>query len=382
MEFSTLVQFSKLVADSPTSESVSSLLAETVVQKCGASHALVFGTDDSSDFKVLSSHGRCKQELSSLDLSGVDSLAELRPAVMKVCGNRGYVFRTLPMISNAGLFGVLGVLHAEGDTFGGHDWSLIEALTELTAISLNKTYQHQQLRKALEDLRASQDVMVRTEKFRALGQMSAGIAHDLRNLLNPLQLYSDHMRDITDNRQELLETLGRMDRVLTRGLETVERLRDFSRLSPEQSEAVHTNLNAMAHEAIEICKPKLSTNELAVELGEPPAVFLRPADCITAIVNLIFNAVDATEGKGRIALRTGTSDGGGWIEVEDTGPGIPPNVRAKLLEPLFTTKGKHGTGLGVSIVYAFTQKHAGRLDIDSEPGHGARFRMWFPAAKT
>lgn len=284
------------------------------------------------------------------------------------------------MISNAGLFGVLGVLHVESEAPDARRWSLIEGLTELTAISLNKTYQHLQLQKAFEHLRASQDVLVRTEKFRALGQMSAGIAHDLKNLLNPLQLYTDHIRDVTDNREEILDTLDRMARVLTRGLETVERLRDFSRLTPEESEAIPTNLNSMVHEAIEISKPKLSTNTVVLQLGDPPAISLRPADCVTAIVNLLFNAVDATEGKGEIAVRTGTSDGGGWVEVEDKGPGIPADVRPKLLEPLFTTKGKQGTGLGVSIVYAFTQRHGGRLDIESEPGHGARFRMWFPSA--
>ena len=86
MNFSTLVQFSKLVADSPTSESVSSLLSKTVVDKCGGFHALVFGTGSSGNFKVLSSYGGCKLELSSLDLRGVDSLVELRAAVMEVCG--------------------------------------------------------------------------------------------------------------------------------------------------------------------------------------------------------------------------------------------------------------------------------------------------------
>jgi signal transduction histidine kinase len=285
------------------------------------------------------------------------------------------------MISNTGLFGVLGVLQIEGESPTSREWILIEGLTELTAISLNKTYQHQQLQKAFEELRASQEVLVRAEKFRALGEMSAGIAHDLKNLLNPLQLYTDHLRDVTDNRGEILETLERMDRVLTRGLETVERLRNFSRVTPEESEAVSTSLDTMVREALEISRPRLTTNKLVLELGNPPVVSLRPADCVTAIVNLIFNAVDATEGKGSITVRTGASDGGSWIEVEDTGPGIPPEIRTKLAEPHFTTKGKHGTGLGLFIVYAFTQRYGGRLDIESEQGQGARFRMWFPSAR-
>ena len=188
MNFSTLVQFSRLVTDSPTSEGVFSLLSETVVDRCGAFHALVFGTESSGDFTVLSSYGGCKLELSRLNLSGVDSVVELRAAVMKVCGDRGYHFRAFPLISDAGLFGALGVLYLEESSLTNENWTFIEGLTELTAISLNKTYQHQKLQKAFDELRASQDALVRTEKFRALGQMSAGIAHDLKNLLHPLQL--------------------------------------------------------------------------------------------------------------------------------------------------------------------------------------------------
>ena len=379
MNFSTLVQFSKLVTDSPTSESVSSLLSETVVDKCGGFHALVFGTESSGDFTVLSSYGGCKLELSSLDLSGVDSLGELRAAVMRVCSGRGYHFRAFPLISEAGLFGALGVLYLETSSLTQENWKFIEGLTELTAISLNKTYQHQKLQKAFDELRASQDALVRTEKLRALGEMSAGIAHDLKNLLNPLQLYTDHIRDVLDDKKEVIDALARMDRVLNRGLETVERLRDFSRLSPEDSEAVSTDLNLMAREALEISKSRLGSTNLVLELGAPVPVLIRPSDCVTAIVNLLFNAIDATEGKGTITVRAGMSGENAWIEVEDNGPGIPEEIRSKIVEPLFTTKGQKGTGLGVSIVHAFTLRHGGHLDIESPPGRGARFRMSFPS---
>jgi two-component system NtrC family sensor kinase len=97
-------------------------------------------------------------------------------------------------------------------------------------------------------------------------------------------------------------------------------------------------------------------------------------------VNLVFNAMDALEGKGTIKVRTGSFGDGAWIEVADNGPGMPPEIKGRILEPFFTTKGERGTGLGVSIVYAFTQRHGGRFEIESQPGEGARFRMWFPAA--
>jgi len=380
VEFSTLVQFSKLVSDSPSSEGIFSLLARTVVENCGAFHALVFGTSDNGDFAVLSSYGACDvEQLTKLDLDGVCSVEELQLAVMKACNNQDYGFRAFPLISDAGLFGALVVLYSDPQSIADRQWTLIEGLTELTAISLNKAHQHQRLQKAFDDLRISQDTLVRTEKFRALGQMSSGIAHDLKNLLNPLLLYTELMRDAAGNRDEVLNIAERVERILTRGLETVERLRDFSRQSDEDTEAVPTDLNSIVHEAVEISRPRLGNIKLVLQLGTPPEILVRPADCVTAIINLVFNAVDALENKGQITIRTAASNSGGLVEVSDNGPGMSREVKNRILEPFFTTKGDSGTGLGLPIVYAFTQRHGGRLEIDSEPGHGATFKMWFPA---
>ena len=117
MDVLTLVQFSKLVSDSSNSEGVFSLLAETIVEQCGAFHAVVFGTDANGDFNLLTSYGACEEEkVRSLDLEGVASVAELRSAVMKACP-QGYDFRALPLISETGLFGALVVLYSESRPF-------------------------------------------------------------------------------------------------------------------------------------------------------------------------------------------------------------------------------------------------------------------------
>jgi signal transduction histidine kinase len=380
VEFSTLVQFSKLVSDSSSSERIFALLAETIVDKCGGTHALVFGTGSGGDFVLLASYGSCgQQDVRNLNVDGICSVAELQSAVVAASARHGYDVRTLPLISDTGLFGAVIVLFSGPGLPTERQWTLVEGLAELTAISLNKAYQHQRLQKAFDDLRASQDALIRMEKSRALGQMSAGIAHDLKNLLNPLLLYAEIIRDAAGDRDEVLDISQRMDRILTRGLETVERLRDFSRQSSEESDAIPTDLNAMVREAVDISKPRLGGIELSVELGAPPRALVRPADCVTAIVNLIFNAADALQNKGKITVTSGSAGGGAWVEVGDNGPGIPAEIRSRILEPFFTTKGDAGTGLGLPIVYAFTQRNDGRLEIDSEPGHGARFRMWFPA---
>src|SRR5207247_10267348 len=87
-------------------------------------------------------------------------------------------------------------------------------------------------------------------------------------------------------------------------------------------------------------------------------------------------------GDGVVSGHTCASGSGGWIEIADIERGIPPEIKNRIREPFFTAKGQVGTGLGLSIVYAFTQRHGGQLDIESEPGQGAKFRMWFPASGT
>jgi signal transduction histidine kinase len=380
--FGTLVRFSKVVSDSSTAEGIFSLLGQTVVDQCEAYHALVFGTGDSGDFKILSSYGACDStRLSELNLEGICSISELTAAVMKACRQK-YLVRAIPLISDAGLFGALIVIYLESHPLDETQWTLVEGLTELTAISLNKAYQHQKLQKAFDDLRASQDALIRTEKLRALGEMSAGIAHDLKNMLSPLLLYNDEIRDASGNREEVRELTRRVERVLERGLETVERLRDFSRQSSQEDHEQPVNLNDLVYEAVEIGKPRLGRIHFVMELDKPPLVRLRSADCVTAIVNLLFNSADALQEKGTIVVRTGESDGGAFVEVEDDGPGIPPEIKHRIIEPFFTTKGDHGTGLGVSLVYALTQRYGGHLEIESEVGKGARFRMWFPVGES
>jgi len=352
-----------------------------VVKKCGAFHALVFVTMDTGDFKLLSSHGSCDLPGGAFELEGVDSVAELRAAVAKVCQDRNYSFRALPLISDACLFGALVVVYPQSEPPNSRQWQLAEGLTELTAISLNKTYQHQKLQKAFDDLHASQDALVRTERLRALGEMSAGIAHDLKNILNPLLLYTDLTRDAAGDPAEIQAICERVEKILTRGLQTVERLRDFSRQSSEDNGSVCTDLNSLIHEAVEISRPKLTGIEVVLRLGTSPTVNVRPADCVTALLNLMFNAAEALNGKGKIIIESGCSDQESWVSVADNGPGIPADITNRILEPFFTTKGESGTGLGLSLVYAFTQRHGGRLHMESTPGQGTKFTMRFPMVR-
>jgi signal transduction histidine kinase len=172
-----------------------------------------------------------------------------------------------------------------------------------------------------------------------------------------------------------------MKEVVRSGADVVERLRAFSRQSPEaHAEAV--DLNQARETAAELSRPRLASQSCLVLRSEPgPAVTVlcRRSELITAVVNLLFNAIDAMPGGGIITLRTGADLKGGWIEVADTGPGMSPEIEQRVFEPFFTTK-EHGTGLGLATVYAFVRRHGGTVALETRPGAGTRFRLWFPAA--
>ncbi|HSN99467.1 MAG TPA: ATP-binding protein [Candidatus Nanopelagicales bacterium] len=247
-----------------------------------------------------------------------------------------------------------------------------------------------------EELRASQETLARSAKLRALGQMAAGISHDLKNILNPISLHLQLLkRAVTRGAaDEARESIAEMDQILKRGVQTIERLREFSRQSPE-SRAEIVDINQLAHEATEIARSRMASRPslsltLREEHGRPPPVMARSGELVSAVVNLVVNAIDALSqplstgtgtgehAPGLITLRTGESRGGAWIEVADNGPGMVPEVEQHVFDPFFTTKGQEGTGLGLAMVYACVQRHGGTVSLVTAPGRGARFTLWFP----
>ena len=118
--------------------------------------------------------------------------------------------------------------------------------------------------------------------------------------------------------------------------------------------------------------------QIDAELARVPMIPGNEADLRQALTNLIFNAVDALPKGGAITLRTRAEGGQVAVEVSDTGTGMTRQVRERCLEPFFTTKGEHGTGLGLGMVYGIVQRHEGEIEIDSEPGRGTTIRLRLP----
>ncbi|MEW6218812.1 MAG: ATP-binding protein [Thermodesulfobacteriota bacterium] len=270
-----------------------------------------------------------------------------------------------------------------------------------------------QLEKALVDLKDSQVLVLQQEKMASIGQLAAGIAHEINNPvgfitsnLNTLQRYLARLSELValqsaalaaeapragaalgTKRQEwkidmILEDAPQLIAESLDGAERVRRivqeLRTFARR--DQAEEKEADLNQVVEGAIAIAWNELKYKATLVrELGELPPVRCHYQQLGQVVMNLLLNAVQAIESQGEICVRTWREGDFVCIAVQDTGCGIPREHLDRIFEPFFTTKevGK-GTGLGLSIVYNVVHKHEGTIDVDSRVGEGTTFTVRLP----
>lgn len=379
-----LVRFSRLVSESAAAEEILPLLGEAALAHLGVDGAAVLRLGDDGELLVCAAQklpeGVLGQRLPA-DLVG-DDLAE---RLLWLCqGFQAAV--ALPLVSSGDLYGALVLLARGRLSLTTAQTELAGGLVDLTAVALARASQYQALSRSYAELRASREVLSRGEKLRALGQMASGVSHDLRNILSPLVLQAQQLRRMgPEDAADREDTLVRMEQVLWRGVELVERLRSFSRQERDPP-AQRLELNALCEEALRLAQPRLRTQQvhLSLTLGDASAVHVQGAEFLSALLNLLVNALDVMPAGGVLRVTTGARDGGAYVSVADTGPGIAPEAAGRLFEPFFTTKGEKGTGLGLSLVYAFAQRHGGSItgenlaEITGAPG--ARFTLWLPAA--
>ena len=245
------------------------------------------------------------------------------------------------------------------------------------------------LRKALEELKATQQQVLQQERLRALGQMASGIAHDFNNALSPIMGFSELLLDVPQHlsdRDKATRYLKIINIAAKDAASIVRRLREFYRTRDEDEHLIPISLNQIARHAISLTQPRWKdqalaagiTVRIATDLQTVPLVVANESEIREALLNLIFNAVDAMPQGGTITIRTRSRDGSAELEVSDTGTGMTEEVRGRCLEPFFSTKGEHGTGLGLAMVYGIIERHHGRIDIDSEPGRGTTVTLRLP----
>jgi signal transduction histidine kinase len=381
-DISFLVGFGRLVSGAGAPDDVLEHLVASMIERVGVEAAAAVRVRNDHGAELVAQRG-LPAVVKGLRIE-VDTIdADLGRAVLAAAGVTFNHFHVIPLVAGRDLFGAVILFCHDGGGGLLDNLELAQGLADLAAVALEQAARYQELVLSYRELRESREAMARSEKLRALGQMAAGVAHDLGNILNPLALQLELLQRKVA-RQDLAgagEVAGRMREVTRFGLETIERLRAFSRQGPEL-ESEPTDLDQVATVAVELSRARLVQDRgitLAHQLAGPPVVLGRSSELVNALVNLILNSTEAMHaGGGAITVRTGAGDGGSWVEVADTGPGMSPDIEAQVFDPFFTTK-KEGTGLGLSMVYASTRRQRGRVELETGPGQGTRIRLWFPA---
>ena len=332
-----------------------------------------------------------------------------RPGVTAVIGE--------PLFYRERLGGVIALDNeGSGKRFTGEDGEVLALFAAQAAIAVENARLFAELNRSYTDLQRAQEELVRAEKLRALGQLAAGIAHDLNNTLAAILGQAELMHALTAE-PEIIDALGILEVAAADGAQVVRRLQGFSRQQPAGA-LVPCDLARAVTEALEITRPHWRDDaqrqgrliEVKTDLHGLPPVLGRVSEIREALTNLILNAVDAMpeggalwfagrvvepsagqsaesstgDGEERMPLPpesvSGRRDQGSQLvelTVTDTGVGMTDAVRRQAFEPFFTTKGGRGTGLGLSMVYGIMERHGGSIVAGSTPGHGTTFTLRF-----
>jgi two-component system NtrC family sensor kinase len=253
---------------------------------------------------------------------------------------------------------------------------------------------HADLAHAYQDLTATQSQLVQSAKMASLGELVAGVAHEINN---PLAFVQSHLHTVRRSLgvldpgvrpglddaalkhwERVQNRLSEMTLGIDRITDLVVRLRTFSRLDEGAVKSV--SVRECVESVLTISQHRFGERiRVQTEYGEPDLIECYPGLLNQAIMNLVSNAIDAIEGEGLLSISTGASRGRYRIRVADTGSGIPEALRHRVCDPFFTTKPPgQGTGLGLSITYSIVQKHQGTLEIEDNPGGGTRMTICIP----
>lgn len=230
--------------------------------------------------------------------------------------------------------------------------------------------------------RRNQELAAQSDKLRAVGELAAGVAHNLNNSLTVIQGRAQLLMMRTGD-EAVVKSLKIITSAVEEGAQTLRRILEFARRDSVK-EFAPLDLADLLTSSIEIARPKWQSKsanakiEVMTECSGPVYVMGELAELREVVLNLLFNAVDAMPDGGSMEIGTRAEIDSGCFWVADNGGGMPPETSARIFEPFFTTKGKSGTGLGLSASHGIITRHNGEILVVSEPGEGTRFEVRLP----
>jgi two-component system NtrC family sensor kinase len=298
----------------------------------------------------------------------------------------------------------------------GSDFGIFHTAVTLEKQVRERTQEKEEQRVLIEKLEAAHSRLLQSEKLASIGQLAAGVAHEINNpigfvnsnlgtlnrdvgdllhLIDELTnavapLVASHPAvktrieelctaiDLAFLRKDIAELITESIDGTARVRRIVQDLRDFSRTGDDSWEwaDLHAGLESTLNVVWNEIKYKA---DVIRELGVLPLVECRPSQINQVFMNLLVNAAQAIPKHGHIALRSGRTEEQVWFSIADDGDGIPAEIQARIFDPFFTTKPVgNGTGLGLSVSYGIIDKHGGHIEVSSPPGQGSTFTVWLP----
>jgi len=296
------------------------------------------------------------------------------------------------------ILGILDVESSSRNAFTHNDFMALESLAGILASVITSADQYQRLEVTINQLRSMQvelnermeaqrsaeNRLIQAAKLAAVGEMAAGIAHELNNPLTSVMGFAELALEEIPVTSDTRKDLEMVVRESVRARDVVRRLLDFARQS--ESTRSRASLNEVVEDVVALSRHLIHTSgvELILDLKESlPWVTMDANQIKQVLLNLVHNALQAMPDGGEMEISTMTvaRDGrdGALVSVRDTGVGITQLNQSRIFEPFFTTKGDQGgTGLGLSVTYGIVTDHGGQIDVESQPGKGSLFNVWLP----
>lgn len=291
---------------------------------------------------------------------------------------------------------------------------VLERTSELSTANAKLAAEQKELTALLKKVEDTRNQLLQSEKMAAIGQLAAGVAHEINNpigfvnsnlgtlrgyteqLIGVINAYENCQAKVKDVpldevmaarqeadldflREDIVVLLKESQDGLARVKKIVQDLKDFSHV--DEAELQDADLNEGMESTLNVVWSELKYKaEVVRQYGQLPPVRCIPAQINQVLMNLLVNAAQAIDSHGTITVRSGTAGQDAWIEVEDTGKGMTPETQKRIFEPFYTTKPVgSGTGLGLSLSYDIVAKrHGGRFEVKSIPNHGSTFRIYLP----
>lgn len=371
-----LVDLSRLLAEATVPDEVLARLADAAAGRLDVVAVVVIGVGDDGVTRVLVARG-LPAEVVGMTSPADDFDGILVRRLIDAAEGRAGAARTYPLVSGGGLYGALLLLDRGDIDPDAVTEALEEGMANLAAVALDKSFHEAELCRAVEELRQSREALLRAERLKALGEMAAVVAHEVRNPLaamgGALQILDTRLSHAPGDQKIVRMVLERL-----RGLNAmITEMLSYAR--PKVLSLDSVDLLAIAGEVVESAAADPSGAGVQLQ-HEGERVLCRGdrAQLTGVVLNLVINAMQALAGRGSVWVRVAQE--GAWCElsVVDDGPGVPEALRIRIFEAFYTTRGG-GTGLGLAIARGVVERHGGTLELVSPPEGGAVFRMRLPA---